>query len=74
MPGRMYSEVNHPESNRLRSTCEGDLQQLGVYQRFVTRDYDARKNRFHLGEPHEVHASRLFTPHVVRFDERKRRR
>lgn len=23
---------------------------------------------------HEVHASRLFTPHVVRFDERKRRR
>lgn len=32
----MQSEVNHPESNRPRSTCEGDLQQLGVYRRFVT--------------------------------------
>lgn len=41
MPRRMYSEVNHPESNRLRSTCEGDLQQLGVYRRFVTREEES---------------------------------
>lgn len=83
---RTYSEVNHPESNRLRGTCEGDLQQLGVYRRFVTRDYDRDDRRevesipFEKGSfararaCSEVHASRLFTPHVVRFDERKRRR
>lgn len=79
----MYSKVNHPESNRLRSTCEGDLQQLGVYRRFATRDYDDRREEESISfgralslarARSEVHASRLFTPHIVRFDERKRRR
>lgn len=80
-----HSGVNHPKSNRLRAPA-GDLQQTarGVYWRLrlATATTDASENRFRrLGREFSGARERapkfppwLFTPHIVRFDERKRRR
>jgi len=77
-----YTKVNHPESNRLRAPTVIYNKQLGAYWRLrlATMTTDASKNRFRslrrtlARERALKFPPRLFTPHIVRFDERKCRR